>query len=142
MCAKRQLPRRPPLFLKYRHHRTQIVVGSAIVARTQIRRRRTAVFAESDEIRFNRPSPIFSSKTECYRKLQGSKHMTPVSCKSPEQDELPEGRGRFGLCACRRATDRRRESLLFTTPTGLNDRGIKISLRLSRFEIDRRRFAS
>ncbi|KAG6124012.1 hypothetical protein E4U10_000694 [Claviceps purpurea] len=68
--------------------------------------------------------------------------MTPVSCKSPEQDELPEGRGRFGLCACRRATDRRRESLLFTTPTGLNDRGIKISLRLSHFEIDRRRFAS
>ncbi|KAG6194882.1 hypothetical protein E4U50_000479, partial [Claviceps purpurea] len=55
--AKLHLLRRPPLFLKYGQHRTQIAVGGAIFARTQIRRRRTPIFAESDEIRLNRPSP-------------------------------------------------------------------------------------
>ncbi|KAG6195924.1 hypothetical protein E4U50_008413 [Claviceps purpurea] len=54
----------------------------------------------------------------------------PGAYKSFEQGELLEYRGRFELCACRRATERRWKLLLFTTSTCLNDGGIKILHRI------------
>ncbi|KAG6178495.1 hypothetical protein E4U10_008213 [Claviceps purpurea] len=110
---------------------------------TQNRRHRTPVFAanpgefgENAEIVQALSSAAGQNAFERF----GVESEAPVAYNLQvfEQGKLLEYCGRFGLCACRRATERRWKLLLFTTSTCLNDRGIKILHRIASIVVTHR----
>ncbi|KAG6021400.1 hypothetical protein E4U19_003865 [Claviceps sp. Clav32 group G5] len=136
--AKVQLLRRVPL-LKYRLLRMQ----TAADERRRNARMQSSSVHKSDVTELpgeNAETVQALSSAAGYNAFErfGVESEAPVAYKSFEQGKLLEYRGRFRLCVCRRATERRWKSLLFTTSTCLNDWGIKILHRIASIVVQHR----